>query len=83
MVGADAQHKTGVFSAALGLPRHRREEREGRARGLELLEFVGIPAAAEETAKNLLLRRPAPAGDRPGAGHRAEAAAARRAGGRA
>jgi branched-chain amino acid transport system ATP-binding protein len=53
MVGADARHKTGVFSAALGLPRHRREERDGRARGLELLEFVGIGRVAEETAKNL------------------------------
>jgi branched-chain amino acid transport system ATP-binding protein len=53
MVGADARHRTGVFSAALGLPRHRREERDGRARGQELLEFVGIGRVAEETAKNL------------------------------
>ena len=53
MVGADARHKTGVFSAALGLPRHRREERDGRARGQELLEFVGVAGVAEETAKNL------------------------------
>ncbi len=53
MVGADARHKTGVFSAALGLPRHRREERDGRARGQELLEFVGIGKVGEETAKNL------------------------------
>ena len=53
MVGADTRHKTGVFSAALGLPRHRREERDGRARGQELLEFVGIGRVGEETAKNL------------------------------
>jgi len=53
MVGADARHKTGVFSAALGLPRHRREERDGRARGQELLEFVGLRRVGEETAKNL------------------------------
>jgi branched-chain amino acid transport system ATP-binding protein len=53
MVGADARHKTGVFSASLGLPRHRREERDGRARGHELLEFVGIGRVHEETAKNL------------------------------
>jgi branched-chain amino acid transport system ATP-binding protein len=53
MVGADARHKTGVFSAALGLPRHRREERDGRTLGQELLEFVGIGRVAEETAKNL------------------------------
>ena len=53
MVGADAQHKTGVFSAALGLPRHRREERDGRTRGQELLEFVGIGRVGGETSKNL------------------------------
>jgi branched-chain amino acid transport system ATP-binding protein len=53
MVGADAQHKTSVVGAALGLPRHRREERDGRDRGLELLEFVGIPGVGEETSKNL------------------------------
>jgi branched-chain amino acid transport system ATP-binding protein len=53
MVGADARHKTSVPGAALGLPRHRREEREGKERGLELLEFVGVPGIAEETAKNL------------------------------
>jgi branched-chain amino acid transport system ATP-binding protein len=52
-VGADAQHRTSVFGATFGLPRHRREERTGRARGLELLDFVGIPHVVEETAKNL------------------------------
>jgi branched-chain amino acid transport system ATP-binding protein len=53
MVGADARHKTSVAGAALGLPRHRREEKQGNARGLELLDFVGVAGAAEETAKNL------------------------------
>jgi branched-chain amino acid transport system ATP-binding protein len=53
MVGADAHHRTGLAGAALGLPRHRREEREGRAKGRELLEFVGIPHRVEEAAKNL------------------------------
>jgi branched-chain amino acid transport system ATP-binding protein len=53
MVGADARHKTSVGGAAFGLPRHRREENQGRARGLELLEFVGVAGVAEETAKNL------------------------------
>jgi branched-chain amino acid transport system ATP-binding protein len=53
MVGADAHHRTGMVSAALGLPRHRREEREGRAEAERLLEFVGIGHRAEETAKNL------------------------------
>jgi branched-chain amino acid transport system ATP-binding protein len=53
MVGADARHKTSVPGAALGLPRHRREEKQGRERGLELLDFVGVAGIATETAKNL------------------------------
>ncbi|MEU6997817.1 ABC transporter ATP-binding protein [Nonomuraea sp. NPDC046570] len=53
MVGADAHHRTGLLSAGLGLPLHRREEREGRALAMELLDFVGIARSAEETAKNL------------------------------
>jgi len=53
MVGADAHHRTGIAGAALGLPYHRREERDGRRKARELLEFVGIPRRLEETAKNL------------------------------
>jgi branched-chain amino acid transport system ATP-binding protein len=53
LVGADAHHRTGLAGAALGLPWHRREEREGRAMALQLLEFVGIPTRIEDTAKNL------------------------------
>ncbi|HEY7482820.1 MAG TPA: ABC transporter ATP-binding protein [Streptosporangiaceae bacterium] len=53
MVGTDAHHRTGLTAAAFGLPRHRREERDGRAKGRELLEFVGVGHRAEETAKNL------------------------------
>jgi branched-chain amino acid transport system ATP-binding protein len=53
MVGADAHHRTGLAGAALGLPWHRKEERDGRAKARELLEFVGIPRRLTETAKNL------------------------------
>jgi branched-chain amino acid transport system ATP-binding protein len=53
MVGVDAHHRTGAVGAALGLSWHRREEREGREKALELLEFVGIGGWAEEAAKNL------------------------------
>jgi branched-chain amino acid transport system ATP-binding protein len=53
MVGADAHHSTGAISAALGLPRHRNEEREGREKAQELLDFVGISMRAGEAAKNL------------------------------
>ena len=38
MVGADAHHKTSVPSALLRLPRHWREERDGRDRSRELLD---------------------------------------------
>jgi branched-chain amino acid transport system ATP-binding protein len=53
LVGADAHHRAGLASAALGLPWHRREEREGRAKAEELMEFVGIGKRIHETAKNL------------------------------
>ena len=53
MVGADAHHRTGAVGAALGLSWHRREEREGREKAKELLDFVGISARAGNAAKNL------------------------------
>ncbi|HEX5540564.1 MAG TPA: ABC transporter ATP-binding protein [Micromonospora sp.] len=52
-VGADAHHKTSVISAMLRLPRHWREEREGREKARELLEFVGIADRINEMARNL------------------------------
>jgi len=53
MVGADAHHRTGAVGAALGLPWHRREERDGRAKAAELLDFVGISRRVSESANNL------------------------------
>ena len=53
IVGIDARHLTSVPGAIVGLPRHRREEQEGREKGMELLRFVGIASRAMETAKNL------------------------------
>ncbi|PZS03879.1 MAG: ABC transporter ATP-binding protein [Pseudonocardiales bacterium] len=53
MVGADARHDSSVVGAALGLRRHRREERDGRERGMQLLDLVGITRVAEDTAKGL------------------------------
>jgi len=53
MVGADARHATSVPGAVLGLPRHRREERQGRERGMELLELVGIADRASATSRAL------------------------------
>ena len=53
LVGADAQHSTGIFSALFRLPKHRREEAEGHDRAMELLRFMGIQRHADELAANL------------------------------
>ena len=53
MVGADARHRTGIPGALLGLPRHRREEREGMELARDLLDLVGIGGAEEGAARNL------------------------------
>jgi len=53
LVGADARHRTGILSALFRLPRHRREERAGHDRAMELLRFMGIAARADELAANL------------------------------
>ncbi|MFF0574270.1 ABC transporter ATP-binding protein [Streptosporangium saharense] len=53
MVGADAHHRSGMLSVALGLPAHRKAEREGRALAMELLDFVGVSHRANDHAKNL------------------------------
>ncbi|WP_425428118.1 ABC transporter ATP-binding protein [Streptosporangium amethystogenes] len=53
MVGADAHHRSGMVSVALGLPWHRKAERDGRALAMELLDFVGISHRAQDHAKNL------------------------------
>jgi branched-chain amino acid transport system ATP-binding protein len=52
-VGADARHRTSVPGAIAGLPRHRREERDGTATARRLLTFVGIAHRADEAARNL------------------------------
>lgn len=53
LVGADAQHKTGMLSALFRLPRHRREEEEGHDKAMELLRFMGLGKRADELAANL------------------------------
>jgi branched-chain amino acid transport system ATP-binding protein len=53
MVGADAHHKSSIGSALLHLPRHTREEREGREKAEALLEFMGIADRGADAAKNL------------------------------
>jgi branched-chain amino acid transport system ATP-binding protein len=53
LVGADAQHRTGMMTALFRLPRHRREEQDGHDRAMELLRFMGIHRKADELAANL------------------------------
>ena len=53
MVGADANHRTSVGGALLGLPLHHREEAEGRNTAMELLTFMGIADRAGDAARNL------------------------------
>jgi branched-chain amino acid transport system ATP-binding protein len=53
LVGADARHTTGMFSALFRLPKHRREEAEGHQRAMELLRFMGLAKQADELAANL------------------------------
>ena len=53
MVGADAHHSTSVIGALLRLPRHWREERQGRDRAMELLRFVGIDHRYRDVSRNL------------------------------
>jgi branched-chain amino acid transport system ATP-binding protein len=53
LVGADAQHTTGMFSALFRLPKHRREEAEGHDLAMQLLRFMGLANKADELAANL------------------------------
>ena len=53
LIGADAQHTTGIFSALFRLPKHRREEADGHQKAMELLGFMGLAKKADELAANL------------------------------
>jgi len=52
-IGVETHQRTGPVGAMLRLPRTRREEREGDARTLELLEFVGLRRRANELSASL------------------------------
>ena len=80
VVGTDARHKTSVPGALFRSPRHRHEERDAIDRGMALLEFVGVGGRRHREGPQPAVRRSAPVGDRPGAGHRTEAALPGRAG---
>jgi branched-chain amino acid transport system ATP-binding protein len=53
ITATDVHKKTGLVRALFGSPLNRREERESKARAMELLEFLGIDHRADQLAKNL------------------------------
>jgi branched-chain amino acid transport system ATP-binding protein len=53
MVGQHPHLKTGLFGAILRTPAARAEERQALARGVELLDFVGLKGKGNWVAKNL------------------------------
>ena len=77
--GRHCRTRAGLLAAMLRPPRQVREEREALARVVEELAFVGLAGQGAGAGPEPLPRRPAAAGDRPGPGHRPEAAGARRA----
>ena len=53
ITATDLHKKSGVVGALFGLPRARREEREGREKAHEILKFIGIDEYSDRLAKNL------------------------------
>lgn len=53
MTATDVHKKSGLVGALFGTPRARREEKAGRARAHELLEFMGIDHRSDQLGKNL------------------------------
>jgi branched-chain amino acid transport system ATP-binding protein len=53
ITATDVHKKSGLVSALFGTPRARREERENRAKALEILEFIGIDEYSDRLARNL------------------------------
>jgi branched-chain amino acid transport system ATP-binding protein len=52
-IGVESRQRTGPLGAMLRLPRTRREERDGDERTLDLLDFVGLRARANEISASL------------------------------
>ena len=83
MIGRHVRTRAGVLGRDPAQSQHARRRKTAiEQRALELLDYVGIRARANDAGGQPALRRPAPARDRARARHRAEAAGARRARGR-
>ena len=53
VTATDVHKKSGLVGALFGSPRARREEKAGRARAHELLQFMGIDHRSDQLGKNL------------------------------
>jgi len=53
ITATDVHKKSGLVGALFGTPLARREEREHRAKALEVLKFIGIDEYADRLARNL------------------------------
>ena len=53
MTATDVHKKSGLVGSLFGTPRARREEKAGRARAHELLEFMGIDHRSDQLGRNL------------------------------
>jgi branched-chain amino acid transport system ATP-binding protein len=53
LVGMHSRLRGGIIGSVLRTPRVRKEEREARARAIELLEFCGIRGRNDDLARNL------------------------------
>ena len=53
LVGMHCRLRGGILSSILGTPKVRREEREARERGVELLDYCGLTRRHDEYARNL------------------------------
>ena len=80
MVGRHVRTHSGLLGAVFRTGGFKAEEAAIAKRAQELLDYVGIGKLRRVQGAHAELRRPAPAGDRPRAGHRPEADRARRAG---
>jgi branched-chain amino acid transport system ATP-binding protein len=53
ITATDVHNKSGLIGSIFTTPRSRREEKAGRAKAHEILEFIGIDHRADQLAKNL------------------------------
>jgi branched-chain amino acid transport system ATP-binding protein len=53
ITATDVHKKSGLLGGLFGLPRARREEKKGRQKAHEILEFIGIDEYSDRLARNL------------------------------